>query len=127
MRAGSTDPMDKILHLRRDRTPVDRTRHVPGADTAAPAPSRAGEAIIERLRQAADASARNEERARAQAEHLAAQLQSAERRIEELEQDLQRADRRAHEAEQWLDRVLHEAQDIFLGPPVARPSFGLSR
>ncbi len=75
---------------------------------------RAGQTILQMLRNAANLAEANSQHALDTAQQLAHQLRAAEARIAELEAERQTYQQRAERAEQWLHRIYTEIDDRFL-------------
>jgi hypothetical protein len=75
---------------------------------------RAGQTILQMLRNAANLAEANSQHALDTAQQLGHQLRAAEARIAELEAERQAYQQRAERAEQWLHRIYTEIDDRFL-------------
>jgi replicative DNA helicase len=75
---------------------------------------RAGQTILQMLRNAANLAEANSQQALDTAQRLSHQLRAAEARIAELEAERQAYQQRAERAEQWLHRIYTEIDDRFL-------------
>jgi predicted nucleic acid-binding Zn-ribbon protein len=76
----------------------------------------AGEAIIAKIRKAADLSNETCDRAMALAHKLAMQLRAAEDQIRQLEADVALFRERAARAEGWLQTIHKEIEEKLVGP-----------
>lgn len=75
---------------------------------------RAGQTILQMLRNAANLAEANSQHALDTAQQLSHQLRAAEARVAELEAERQVYQQRAERAEQWLHRIYTEIDDRFL-------------
>ncbi len=75
---------------------------------------RAGQTILQMLRNAANLAEANSQHALDTAQQLVHQLRAAEARIAELEAERQAYQQRTERAEQWLHRIYSEIDDRFL-------------
>jgi chromosome segregation ATPase len=75
---------------------------------------RAGQTILQMLRNAANLAEANNQQALDTAQRLAHQLRAAEARIAELEAERQAYQQRIERAEQWLVRIYTEIEDRLL-------------
>jgi len=75
---------------------------------------RAGQTILQMLRNAANLAEAHSQQALETAQRLSHQLRAAEARIAELEAERQAYQQRAERAEQWLHRIYTEIDDRFL-------------
>jgi hypothetical protein len=75
---------------------------------------RAGQTILQMVRNAANLAEANSQQALETAQRLAHQLRAAEARIAELEAERQAYQQRTERAEQWLLRIYTEIEDRLL-------------
>jgi replicative DNA helicase len=75
---------------------------------------RAGQTILQMLRNAASLAEAHSQQALETAQRFSHQLRAAEARIAELEAERQAYQQRAERAEQWLHRIYTEIDDRFL-------------
>jgi replicative DNA helicase len=85
---------------------------------------RAGQTILQMLRNAANLAEANSQHALDTAQQLSHQLRAAEARIAELEAERQAYQQRAERAEQWLHRIYTEIDDRFLKSDERRSAAG---
>jgi chromosome segregation ATPase len=85
---------------------------------------RAGQTILQMLRNAANLAEANSQHALDAAQQLSHQLRAAEARIAELEAERQAYQQRAERAEQWLHRIYTEIDDRFLKNDERRSAAG---
>ena len=83
-------------------------------DRAADQLDRAGQTILQMLRNAANLAEANSQHALDNAQQLAHQLRAAEARIAELEAERQAYQQRTERAKQWLHRIYADIDDRFL-------------
>jgi replicative DNA helicase len=88
----------------------------PAVENAATADQldRAGQTILQMLRNAANLAEASSQQALDMAQRLSHQLHAAEARIAELEAERQAYQQRTERAEQWLHRIYTEIDDRFL-------------
>lgn len=89
----------------------------PGPVADSPA-GKAGESILDLLKEAAEGAQRSEQAAKAKARAAQDALTRAERRIAELEQQLAAAEQRVIDAEHWIVRVCREVEGGWVGSTV---------
>jgi hypothetical protein len=85
---------------------------------------RAGQTILQMLRNAANLAEANSQHALDTAQQFSHQLRAAEARVAELEGERQAYQERAERAEQWLHRVYTEIEDRFLKNDERRSAAG---
>jgi replicative DNA helicase len=97
------------------------------SDRAADQLDRAGQTILQMLRNAANLAEANSQQALETAQQFSHQLRAAEARIAELEAERQAYQQRAERAEQWLHRIYTEIDDRFLKNDDRRSAASLQR
>ena len=105
MRTAPTHP-NKSLKI----VPKERPR------SYAPLVEEAGEAIIAKIKKAADLSNENCDRAMKLAHKLSMELRAAEDRINQLEAELELLRARAVRAERWLQAIQKEIEEKLIAP-----------
>jgi len=106
MDENGADTPEQVLKI----VPKERSR------SYAPLVEEAGEAIIAKIKKAADLSNENCDRAMKLAHKLSMQLRAAEDRINQLEAELELLRARAVRAERWLQAIQKEIEEKLIAP-----------
>jgi len=106
MDENGADTPEQVLKI----VPKERSR------SYAPLVEEAGEAIIAKIKKAADLSNENCDRAMKLAHKLSMQLRAAEDRINQLEAEVELFRHRAVRAEYWLQTIQKEIEEKLITP-----------
>ena len=106
MSEHGADTPEQVLKF----VPTERPR------TYGPVVEEAGEAIIAKIRKAAELSNQNCDRAMKLAHKLSMQLRAAEERISQLEAEVELFRHRAVRAEYWLQTIQKEIEEKLITP-----------
>src|SRR5262245_41166371 len=106
MSEHGADTPEQVLKF----VPTERPR------TYGPVVEEAGEAIIAKIRKAAELSNQNCDRAMKLAHKLSMQLRAAEERINQLETEVELFRHRAVRAEYWLQTIQKEIEEKLITP-----------